>query len=268
MKIIDAIKKGFDIANSNLNLVLIVIIFNMIWNLGVIPFTPEGPIGTGMGVAMTPGLTILSILFVLASIFIQGGVLGSVSDAVKQNKLDLGKFAAYGAKLYLRLLGLALVIILIIGLLGFIATLIVASAAPTGNAGLIAVTSIAAFLIATGGLYIIILLFLSPYILVVEDSGVFQAMRASIDFVKGLFLKVLGLGALLVLIGFGVGLIMGLMAGMLSLIIKGKFLQVLTGIISGGVNGYLSIVVTGCLIVYYLAVKGARPKETRPNPQV
>ncbi|MFH1752879.1 MAG: hypothetical protein ABH875_01730, partial [Candidatus Omnitrophota bacterium] len=77
MKVMEAIKKGFEIANANMQLILIVFIFNLIWNIGVIPFTPETP---AAGVAVSPALTIISLFFILASIFIQGGVLGSVKD--------------------------------------------------------------------------------------------------------------------------------------------------------------------------------------------
>ena len=258
MKVMDAIKKGFEIASKNLNLVLIVFIFNVVWNLAVIPFSPEA----AAGVTMTPALTILSIIFILASIFVQGGILGSVKDIVKEGKQELGRFVNYGAKFYLRLLCIALIIILIIGVVGFIATLIVATSAPTGNAGLIAFTAIIALVIAGLGLYLMLLLFLSPYILIAEDTGVLKAMRMSIDFVRKIVLKVLGLGALLVLIGLGIGLLMGVVAGILSIIFKGKILQFIMGIISGGVNGYISIVVTSCLMTYYLTMKGAQSKES------
>jgi hypothetical protein len=265
MKILDAIKKGFDIANTSLKLVLVVFIFNLVWNIAVIPFTPEQPIGAGAEVAMSPMLTIISLLFVLASIFVQGGVLGSVRDTVKTSALDLAKFADYGKKFYVRLLCLALIIILIIAIVAFLATLIVAASAPTGNAVMIALTTILALAVGGAGVYLIVLLFLSPYILVVEDLGIFESMRASIDFVKKAILKILGLGLLLVLIGFGIGLIMGIIAGVLSLAVKGKFLQLITGVLNGGVNAYLSIIVTGALLTYYLATKDAQPKEQTPS---
>lgn len=262
MKVIDAIKKGFEIATKNLNLVLIIFVFNLIWNISVIPFTPQAPLGAGPGVTMTPGLAILSIIFALASIFIQGGVFGSAKDIIKEGKLELGRFTGYGAKFYLRLLALAIIIILIIGVIGFLATLVVAASAPTRNAAIIAITSIVALLLVLAGIGVLVFLFLSPYILVVEDTGVFQAIRISIDFVKKLLLKVIELGVLLVLIGFGIGLIMGIIAGIFSLVLKGKALQVITGIISSCVNGYLTIVFASCLIAYYLAMKTAEPKES------
>lgn len=261
MKILDAIKKGFDVANNSLKLVLIVFVFNVVWNIGVIPFTPEASIGAGAGVAMSPMLTLISLVFVLASIFIQGGVLGSVRDVVKENKLDLAKFKGYGAKFYIRLLCLALIIILIIAIVAFIATLIIAASAPTKNAAIITITTILALILGGAGVYFVVLLFLSPYILVVEDVGIFEAMRSSIKFVRKVLLKIMGLGTLLVLIGFGIGLIMGIIAGILSLVVKGKFLQLVTGVLNGGVNAYLSILVTGCLVTYYLAIKGSDTKQ-------
>ena len=74
-------------------------------------------------------------------------------------------------------------------------------------------------------------------------------------------LKVLGLGALLILIGFGVGLIMGVLTGIASIVIKGKLLQVLSGTVNGGVNAYLSIVIASTLVIYYLAMKSTEAKE-------
>ncbi|MEE8360310.1 MAG: hypothetical protein V3S04_05225 [Candidatus Omnitrophota bacterium] len=264
MKVMDAIKRGFDIANANMKLILIIFIFNVIWNLGVIPFTPEALGMTGAGVAVSPMLTIISLLFVLASIFIQGGVLGSVKDIIKENKLDLEKFKGYGAKFYIRLLCLALIIMLIIAVVAFIATLVVAASAPTKNAVMITLTTIIALVVGGAGIYLVVLLFLAPYILVIEDVGIFESMARSIAFVRKKILKVIGLAAMLVLIGFGIGLVMGIIAGIISLAIKGKFLQFITGILNGGVNAYLSILVTGCLASYYLAHKDAGSKEEAP----
>lgn len=265
MKILDAIKKGFEVASGNLSLVLVVFIFNLIWNWGTIPFTPEAPTGVGAGVAMSPALTLMSILFILASIFIQGGVLGSIRDSIKEGKITLGRFVGYGMKFYIRLLCLALIIILIIGVIGFLATLIVAASAPTQNIAIITLTTVIAVIVGGAGLYLVILLFLSPYILVLEDIAILNAMRASIDFARKNLLKVIGLGLLLVLIGFGIGLVMGIIAGILSLAVQGKLLMVINGLINGGVNAYLSVLVASALVTYYLAMKGGGQKPTAPT---
>ena len=55
---------------------------------------------------------------------------------------------------------------------------------------------------------------------------------------------------------------MGIFTGILSLIIKGKFLQLISGILNGGVNAYLSILVTSAIITYYLSIKGGESKGT------
>lgn len=264
MKVLDAIKKGLDIASKNLNLVLIVFIFNAIWNIAVVPFTPETPTVLGAGVAMSPMLGILSAVFILASIFIQGGVLGSVRDAVKAGKAEVAKFVGYGKKFYLRLLMLALLIILIVAIFGFIVTMIVAASAPTQNGVLIALTTVLALAIGAAGIFAILLLFLSPYILVIEDLGVMDAVKASIEFTKKILVKILGLGALLILIGFGVGFVTGIIAGILSLAIKGKALQVLMGIVNGGVNSFIGILIASTLVTYYLAMKQGGSKEASP----
>jgi hypothetical protein len=255
MKVMDAIKRGFEIASGNLNLVLVIFCFNVVWNLAVIPFSPVMPRVPGSAMAMSPVLTILSIFFIFASIFVQGGVLGSVMDVVKTGKCELSKFKDYGIKFYLRLLCLALIIILIIGVVAFLATLIVAAAAPTKNPVVIALITILALVLGGVGIYLILLLFMSPYVLVAEDTGILESMRQSIVFVRSLILKILGMAALLVLIGFGIGLLMGIIAGVISLVIKGRFLQAVSGILNSGVNAYLSVIVTGALITYYLTMK-------------
>lgn len=261
MKVFDAVKKGFGVATKNLNLVLVVFIFNLIWNLGVIPFTPEAPAGEALGATMTPMLTVLSIIFILASIFVQGGVLGTVRDIIKEGKAVLGKFAGYGARYYIKLLCVALIIILIIGIIGFVATLIIAAAAPTKNTVLVTVATIVTVLLVLAGIWIMLHIFLTPYILVMDDVGVFQAIRNSADFAKKSLLKILGLALTLVLIGFGIGLIMGIVAGLLSLVVKGKIFQVVTGVINGGVNAYITVLVAAALAAYYLASKGAKASE-------
>lgn len=263
MKVVDVIKKGFDITNNSMKLVLVVFIFNLVWNLGVIPFTPEAPVGIGADVAMPPALTIISLIFMFISIFIQGGVLGSVRDIVKENNLDLGRFTGYGAKFYVRLLAVAFIILLIIAVIAFIATLIVAASAPTGNTFMVIITTIVALIVGGVGVYLVVLLFLSPYILVLEDTGVIESMKRSVAFVKQFLMNVLGLGLLLVLIGFGIGLLMGILAGIISLVIKGKFLQAVTGILNGGINAYLTILVTTCFVSYYLALKDSGQSQTQ-----
>jgi len=256
MKVVDAVKSGFDAANANLKLVAVIFIFNLIWNIAVIPFTPEAPLTDAADVALPAGLMVISIIFMFASIFIQGGLLGSVRDYVKEKKSDLAAFTQYGAKFYLRLLGLALVIVAVMGLIALVVTLLLAPSVASGNAALIAFATIGAFIISLGAIYLMILLFFAPYMLVLEDKGIVEAIKGSIAFAKKLILKILGLLGLLTLMGIGIGFIMGMIAGALAIPLPGKVTQVITAILSGGVNAYLGVLVASTIVIFYLALKG------------
>lgn len=254
MKVIDAIKNGFDIATKSLtSVVLVVFVFNLVWNLITIPFTPATLPADGVPPPMSPVLALLSIVFVLLSIFIQGGLLSSVKDIIKEGKAQLDKFVDYGKKFYLRLLGFAAVIGLAIAVTAIVATLIAASAAPSGNVALIAITAIIALAIGALAIYLVILLSFSPYTLVAEDSSFFDAMKKSIAFVKENLLKVIGLGLLLMLVALGAGLIVGVVFALLGVVIPGRIVQIISGIVSSGINSYLSVVMTAAIMSYYLA---------------
>ena len=252
MKAFDAIKKGFEIIPKSIGIILVLFVFNLVWNLLTIPFTPAAPLETGAPAPMPPMLGLISIIFVLLSIFIQGGVLGSVRDAIKEGQAQLDRFTGYGGKFYLRLLGLGILIGLIIFVAAIVATVIASAATATGNGAIIAIAVIVALIIGALGVYLVILLFFSPYILVAEDSRIPAAMKASVTFVRQRLLSVIGLALLLGLIALGVGLIMGAITGVMSIAIGGKVIQVIFGIITSGVNACLSIIITASLLSYYL----------------
>ncbi len=258
MNIMDAIKKGFEIAGKNLNIVLIIFVFLAIGNLVVIPFTPEA--AGGADITMPPVLIAISAILFLVGIFVQGGILGSVTDVVKAGKPDLGKFKGYGMKFYPRLLGLLLVIMVILGLVGFLATFIVAASTATNNAALVILAVIVALVLVLAGLAALLFLFLSPYIAVIDDAGVPQAIKTSVNFVKKAPLKIIGLGLLLILIRAGIGLVIMMIAGMMNFVVKGKVLQAVTALMNAGAYGYISVVMAACLTAYYLASKGAGTK--------
>ena len=164
MGIIEAIKRGFGIATKMFVLVLILFVFNAVWNIGMIPLTrqfvpqpgvianqpPVGqPAGAGQepivgttvepvtqqppvqqlptgatampGPVFSPQLLIFSVIFILASVFIQGGSLGSVRDFIKTGSIKLASFPSYGFKYYLRLCGLGLLIGLLVTVIALLA---------------------------------------------------------------------------------------------------------------------------------------------------
>ncbi len=180
MGIIEAIKRGFAIATKSLGLVFVLFAFNLIWNLASIPLAQAGAAATPQ---LTTSAIILSVAFILASIFVQGGALGMVRDSIKGGGMKLGNFFSYGLKYYIRLFMLGLIIVLIIGIVGLVAALIVAVTAPLNNIAVTVVATIIALAIGVIGLYLIVRLIMAPYSLVCNDMGVIESMKNSIKVV-------------------------------------------------------------------------------------
>jgi len=252
MGVMEAIKKGFSVATKNLGLVLVLFVFNAIWNLVSIPFMPKPgetptPQATGMAV-------IFSVLFILISIFVQGGALGTVKDYIKEGKAALGKFASYGLKYYLKLLVLGILIVLIIAVVGLVAALIVAATVPLNNAVVTVIAAIIAIALGAVGLYYILLLILSPYTLVCDDSGVFDAMKKSLRVVRKALGRIILLLVLLVLISLGIGFIVGFAAGLIAIALPVTVGQVIIGLVNSAFNGYLGIVLMASFMAIYLAL--------------
>jgi len=260
MKVIEAIGRGFGIAGKSLGILAILFIFNVIWNLVSLPFLGVAQNPTAK-VNLSPQMVILSILFILANIFIQGGVFGLIKDAITApGKGALGNFVKYGGKFYLRFLGMGLAILLGIALAVLIIGLIFSISLAVKNIIVNIVVVSISIILAAIALYYLFLLFFSPYILVIENNGVFKAMKLSLQFVKKNLWKTSGLSTLLILIGLGIGFLAGILSGGLSLAVKGVPFQIITGILTGAVNAYITVIISASLMVYYYGV--AARKET------
>lgn len=265
MGILEAIKKGFGIASKNMLLVLVLFIFNLIWNLANIAILPAGVLPTPGAAAATPpavppqvalATLLFSALFILISIFMQGGSLGLVRDYIKEGKTKLSKFVSYGFKYYLRLLGLGLLIILVVLIVAMIAALIIIATAPLNNMVVTVIASIIAAVIGLAGIYFVILLVMSPYALICEEVGVIEAMKKSLRLVKKTFWKVLLLLILLILIAIGIGVLLGMLTGLLTVAIPQKAGQMVIGVINSIFNGYFGIVMMAAFMAFYLSVAG------------
>jgi len=116
-------------------------------------------------------------------------------------------------------------------------------------------------ILALIALYYLFLFFMSPYALVVDDIGVFKALKNSMQFIKKHFLKMVGLTIILVLIGFGIGFIVGMLTGLLAFALKGLVFQVATGIITAAVNAYTTVIISAAFIVYYYGLGGSQKNE-------
>ncbi|MFA5146989.1 MAG: hypothetical protein WC515_06435 [Candidatus Omnitrophota bacterium] len=254
MGTIEAVKKGFSVATKNLGLVLVIFAFNLIWNLASIPFA-QAP-GTTVTPQATASAMALSIVFILASIFVQGGSLGIVRDSIKEGSAKLGKFASYGLKYYIKLFGLGLLIILVIAVFALIATIIIAATTPINNPVVTAVAAIIAITIGAVGLYCILLLMMSPYVLVCEESGVVASMKRSMEVVRKAIGRVLLLLVVLILISLGIGFLIGFVIGITTAAMPVKVSQVVIGVINSAFNGYLGVVMMASFMTIYLALAG------------
>ena len=254
--VIEAIKKGFGIATKSLGLVLILIIFNFIGNIASMPFAvPAGQTPTPQMVA---GAVAFTIVFILISIFIQGGALTLVRDSIKEGKMKLALFASYGAKYYIKLLGLGILIVLIIGIVALIAALLIALTAPLNN---VIISGIAiAFAIAIGviaSLFYFIPFALSPYALICEGLGVIASMKRGLVVAKKPFVRVfllILLFVIMILISLGVGLVFGFLVGLVSAMIPAMAGKILMAVVTSIINGYLGIVMMAAFMTYYLSL--------------
>src|SRR3989338_5595571 len=242
MGILEAIKKGFGVASKNLALIIVLFIFNLIWNIVNIALLPAGALPTIRTAAATPpaispqvSLTVFafSLLFILVSIFMQGGSLGMVRDYIKGGKVKLAQFASYGLKYYLRLLGLGLLIIL-----------------------LVLIAAIIAAAIGLAGIYFVVLLVMSPYSLICEEVGVIEAMKRSMRAVKKVFWRVVLLLLLLILIAVGIGFLLGILTGFLTLVISARAGQIVISVVNSLFNGYFGIVMMAAFITFYFTLAG------------
>ncbi|MCD6539093.1 MAG: hypothetical protein J7K37_00070 [Candidatus Omnitrophica bacterium] len=195
MEIIEVIKKGFRIATKAIILVLVLFAFNVVCTFASMSFTtPE------VGVPVTPAAVVLTIIFLLIRNFIIGGILGTIKDFVKEGVLKLKEFAKYGLKFYLRLVELFLIYVLLILIVAMIALLITTITIPFKNtvATVIYITGVS--VVVGIGVYFIMLLIMSPYVLVVEDVKIIDSIKKSVSFVRNNLGGVIGLLVFFILI--------------------------------------------------------------------
>lgn len=265
MSILEAIKKGFGTASKNLILVIILFIFNLIWNVANVAIMPAGALPAPGAIPATPSpippqaavaAFAFGFLFILISIFIQGGSLGVVRDYIKEGRGRLAKFASYGAKYYLRLLGLGVLIILIVLVIAAIAALIIVATLPLNNVVITVIASVIAAAIGLAGIYFVILLVMSPYSMICEEIGIIESLKRSMRVTKKAFWKVLLLLVLLVLIAIGIGVLLGILIGLSTLAMPAKAGQMAIAVVNSIFNGYFGIVMMAAFMSFYLALAG------------
>ena len=245
MGIGEAIKKGFGVAKSSMGLVLLLSVFGFIFNM--IQQT-QAPVDAEA--APSPMVIVAGVIYIFLAIFFQAGQLGYVRDKIKTGQAALSNFLSSGGKYYLSILVLGLIVSLIIGVFVLLAALAVAM---LQNVQVLSVPL--AILCAALGVYFVIMLFLSPYAVVIDDKNVKQAIGLSMKLVKRSILKLLGISAILILIGFGIGLLLGAILAGIGFVVKQQMAsQVVFAVLSSFVNAYLGIAVTATFMHFYLSL--------------
>lgn len=250
MNIGEAISKGFGTAKKSVSLVLLLFVFGFIFSLLNTFLNPQTAAGAEAA-PPSPIMIVIGVVFIFLTIFIQAGSMGYVRDLLKSGNANLGSFTSSGGKYYLRLFLLGLVVSLVVGVFVLLAALSVAflrdALAPVGV--------ILAIFLGALGVYFVILLFLSPYAAVVDEKGVGESIKISMKLVKKNILTLLGMSVLLILIGFGIGMVLGAILAGISILIKtGMASQVVFALLSSLVNSFLGIVVTAAFMSFYLSL--------------
>ena len=248
MGIGESIQKGFGTAKKSMPLVTLLFVFGFIFNLVNVFLAPKNP---DPNAAPSPALIVLGVVFIFVSIFFQAGSMGFVRDLIKNGKASMASFASGGGKYYLRLLMLGIVVSLIIGIFVLLAALAVAflkdNLAPIGV--------VLAIFFGALGVYFVVMLFLSPYAAVVDEKTVGESIKLSMKLVKKNIGPLLGMSALLIVIGFGIGMLLGAVLAGLSYAVKQELAsQVVFAVLSSFVNAYLGIVVTAAFMGFYLSL--------------
>ena len=247
MGIGESIQKGFGVTKKSMGLILLLSVFGFIFNM--IQQT-QAPVAAEVDTPPSPLLIVTGIVFIFLTIFFQAGQMGYVLDKIKTGKAAFSNFMSAGGKFYLPILVLGLVVSLIIGVFVLLAALVVAM---LQNVQVLSIPL--AILFAALGIYFVVMLFLSPYAVVADGKTVKESIKLSMKLVKKNILPLLGVSAVLILIGFAIGLGLGaILAGVGALVKQEKISQVVFALLSSFVNAYLSLAVTAAFMHFYLAL--------------
>lgn len=251
MYIKESVSKGFSVAVKNMNLVLLLFVVGAIWNVLNVLLTQQTPINAeNPNIQASISIVAVGAVFMLVSIFMQGGSMGYVLNFIKTGQANFADFKANGKKFYSKILVLGLLVALIIGVLVIIAALAAVLLQKTAEV----VGIVIALVAAAAAVYVAIMVFLSPYVIIVKNAGPMAAIKESRQLVVKNIWPVLGVASLLVLIGFGAGFVLGLLFGVASLALKGLTSQILFGILSSFINAFLGVAVTGSFMKLYLSL--------------
>lgn len=271
MKILEALKKGLSVVFNLKELVILVFLVNLVFNVVITILTPQ-PAARGQATTAPPlspvlGFVIFIIyfIFVLIGIFMQGGTFSIIKENIKSGVTSLAEFVNFGKKFYLRLLALGVILFVLILLITALAMLVIFLGIASKNN---AIGLALGLIIGCIGILFMLLLMFSPYAMICEDLTVLTSLKKSLDMVRDNFLKILGLLLLVLLIAFLLGLAIGFITGILTVFIKSLFVkQIISAIFMSGLNAYVTIFVTASIMAYYLSLRHSGAPLQKPLTQ-
>ncbi|MDD5440357.1 MAG: hypothetical protein PHS37_09250 [Candidatus Omnitrophica bacterium] len=265
MGIFQAIGKGFAESLKFLKVIALFFVFNFVIGLIMLPFASPQNANNPRVALISVGV---SIIAVLVFIFLQGGALALIRDLLKKGACSMGDFMSYGAKYYIPILGLFIIVVLI----ALVVILLVAIVA----AGIFAVANNAvtkAVIIGIVALLAIIaavLLLFPIYAIIVDEVGPVAAIKRGISASLKAFWKTLAFLLILFLATFGIAFAIGTAAMSIAGVLPLKVGQVITIFVNSILQSYLSVVMMIALMVFYLALGTSRqpgkgPASIAPN---
>lgn len=261
MNIVESVKKGFLLSQKLLKVVLIFFILNVVMGLISLPLTT--PENAGNPVVATISFLLTMIFFVIF-IFLQGGALGLTRDIHKTGACDISNFIAYGKKYYLKILGLlslyiliALGIALVLFLVGSGVLLI------ANNAFMRAIVTVIAAAVA---LIAVVILLFPVYSIVADENRVLQAIKKGISVSRANFWEVLKIFLALVGISIVVSLVIGFIIGLITIPLPLILTRVIITIVNSAVQSYIPVVMMLVFMGYYLGL--AKEGESPQGPAV
>ena len=253
MGIIEVVKRGFAETSKLLTLVLIFFLFNLVIALISLPMAnPAGANNPGVAAVSV----IASILFFLVFVFLQGGALGTVKDLIKSGSASLAQFTSYGKKYYLRIIGLLLLYVLIAIAVILVLSLIAAGIVLLGDN--VVTRSIVAAIVTVAVIAIITFLIYPVYTVVVDDIGPVAALKKGVVLAKENFVKTLGTFLLMLVIMFVISLIIGFLAGLVTIPLGDMGSKIVLAVVNAGVQSYIPVVMMVAFMTLYMSLAEGR----------
>lgn len=261
----ESVKKGLAMMVSSLPVVAIFFAYGVASNFisGSLS-TRLNQTGGGTGPLFYASL-LVSFAFVIVGLFLQAGALGYFKEKATRGTAGVGLLVGEGKRYFGRLFvfGLVLMAIVAISAVGaVVSNQVLPRPAAMAVSGLLVVVS----------LYFVMIWFLTPYAVVVHEQKLKEAMSTSFSLMKKHFLGIVGIGLILVVIGFLVGFLFGLVSGLIGAVAnRGAALQtpgtpavpqVVMTVFGSLVNAVLGVMMTATYMHYYLKI--SRKEQANP----